>query len=50
MGVSDLIIGLTIVSIGTSLPELFSSIVAATKRQHDMALGNIIDPTSLTHW
>ncbi|WDI35174.1 calcium/sodium antiporter [Entomospira entomophila] len=41
-GVSDLIIGLTIVSIGTSLPELFSSIVAATKRQHDMALGNII--------
>lgn len=42
LGVSDLIIGLTIVAIGTSLPELASSIVAARKGEHDLALGNII--------
>lgn len=41
-GISDLIIGLTIVAIGTSLPELASSVVAARKGQHDMALGNIL--------
>jgi cation:H+ antiporter len=41
-GVSDLIIGLTIVAIGTSLPELASSIIAARKGEHDIALGNII--------
>ncbi len=42
LGVSDLIIGLTIVALGTSLPELASSIVAARKGEHDLALGNII--------
>ncbi len=42
LGVSDLIIGLTIVAIGTSLPELVSSIIAARKGEHDIALGNII--------
>lgn len=42
LGVSDLIIGLTIVAVGTSLPELASSIVAARKGEHDLALGNII--------
>ena len=42
LGVSDVIIGLTIVSIGTSLPELASSIAAACKGQHDMALGNVL--------
>lgn len=42
LGVSDLIIGLTIVAIGTSLPELASSIAAASKGEHDLALGNII--------
>ncbi|MDD1621672.1 MAG: calcium/sodium antiporter [Methylococcaceae bacterium] len=42
LGVSDLVIGLTIVAIGTSLPELASSIVAARKGEHDLALGNII--------
>ena len=41
-GVSDLIIGLTIVAIGTSLPELASSIVAIRKNQHDLAIGNVI--------
>ncbi|VAW71709.1 Inner membrane protein YrbG, predicted calcium/sodium:proton antiporter [hydrothermal vent metagenome] len=41
-GVSDLIIGLTIVAIGTSLPELAASIVSARKGEHDIALGNII--------
>lgn len=42
LGVSDLVIGLTIVAIGTSLPELASSIVAARKGEDDLALGNII--------
>lgn len=41
-GVSDLVIGLTIVAIGTSLPELASSVAAARKGEHDLALGNII--------
>ena len=42
LGVSDLIIGLTIVAIGTSLPELAASIASAMKNQHELALGNII--------
>jgi len=41
-GVSDLIIGLTIVAMGTSLPELASSVIAARKGEHDIALGNIL--------
>jgi cation:H+ antiporter len=41
-GVSDLIIGLTIVAIGTSLPELASAIAATRKGEHDLALGNIL--------
>ena len=41
-GVSDLIVGLTIVAIGTSLPELASSIIAARRGEHDIALGNIL--------
>jgi len=41
-GVSDLVIGLTVVAIGTSLPELASSIAAIRKKEHDMALGNVI--------
>lgn len=41
-GVSDLIIGLTIVALGTSLPELASSVIAARKGEHDIALGNIL--------
>lgn len=42
LGVSDLLIGLTIVAIGTSLPELASSIAAARKGEDDLAVGNII--------
>lgn len=42
LGVSDLIIGLTIVAVGTSLPELASSIMATRKREHDIALGNVL--------
>lgn len=42
LGVSDRIIGLTIVAVGTSLPELFASAMAAKKGESDMAIGNII--------
>ena len=41
-GVSDLIIGLTIVALGTSLPELAASIIAARKGEHDRAIGNVV--------
>ncbi|PIP80317.1 MAG: calcium/sodium antiporter [Gammaproteobacteria bacterium CG22_combo_CG10-13_8_21_14_all_40_8] len=42
MGVSELVIGLTVVAVGTSLPELAASIASAIKKEHDMAIGNII--------
>jgi len=42
LGVSDLFIGLTIVAVGTSLPEMASSIMAVRKGEHDLALGNIL--------
>jgi cation:H+ antiporter len=41
-GISDLVIGLTIVAVGTSLPELAASVVSALKKEHDIAIGNII--------
>jgi cation:H+ antiporter len=41
-GISDLVIGLTIIAIGTSLPELAASIVSIIKKEDDLALGNII--------
>ena len=41
-GVSELIIGLTIIAIGTSLPELAASITGALKGEHDIALGNVV--------
>jgi len=41
-GLSEVIIGLTIVAIGTSLPELITSVVAARKGENDIAVGNII--------
>ena len=42
IGVSDLIIGLTIVAAGTSLPELATSVVAALKGERDIAVGNVV--------
>jgi cation:H+ antiporter len=42
LGVSQKIIGLTIIAAGTSLPELMTSIVAALKRNSDIAIGNVI--------
>ena len=42
LGVSDLVIGLTIVALGTSLPELAASIVAVRKGEHDIAIGNVV--------
>lgn len=41
-GVSETIIGLTVVAIGTSLPELVTSVIAAVRRHTDLALGNIL--------
>ncbi len=41
-GISDLVIGLTIIAIGTSLPELAASIMSIIKKEDDLALGNII--------
>jgi cation:H+ antiporter len=41
-GVSDLIIGLTIVALGTSLPELAASVIAVRKGEHDIAIGNVV--------
>jgi cation:H+ antiporter len=42
MGVSELIIGLTVIAVGTSIPELVVSVTSATKGQTDLAIGNII--------
>ena len=42
MGVSEAVIGLTIVALGTSLPELATSVIAASKKNCDIALGNVI--------
>lgn len=42
LGVSELVIGLTIVAIGTSLPELAASIAGALKGEHDIVVGNVI--------
>lgn len=41
-GVSDLIIGLTVIAVGTSLPELAASLIATRKGENDIALGNIL--------
>jgi len=41
-GVSDTLIGLTIVAVGTSLPELVTALVAAVRRQGDIAFGNVV--------
>ena len=41
-GISDLVIGLTIIAIGTSLPELAATVMSALKGEHDIAVGNIL--------
>jgi cation:H+ antiporter len=41
-GISDLVIGLTIIAIGTSLPELMASIMGVLKGEHDLVIGNVI--------
>ncbi|MGD8281201.1 MAG: calcium/sodium antiporter [Gemmatimonadota bacterium] len=42
LGVSQVVIGLTVVAVGTSLPELATSLVAAARRESDIAVGNVI--------
>ncbi|MCW5732388.1 MAG: calcium/sodium antiporter [Alphaproteobacteria bacterium] len=42
LGISETVIGLTIVAIGTSLPELVTSVLAAIRRQGDVAFGNVV--------
>ena len=42
LGVSEIIVGLTVIAIGTSLPELAASVTAAKKGQSDMAIGNVV--------
>ncbi len=41
-GVDDMVVGLTIVAVGTSLPELASSLAAARKGEHELAIGNVL--------
>ena len=42
IGISETVIGLTLVAVGTSLPELATSVIAAFKKQADVAMGNVI--------
>jgi cation:H+ antiporter len=42
LGVSDTVIGLTVVAVGTSLPELATSVIAAIRKQGEIALGNVL--------
>ena len=42
LGLSDLVIGLTVIAIGTSLPELASAVAAARRSEHDLIIGNIV--------
>jgi cation:H+ antiporter len=42
LGVSDLVIGLTVVAVGTSLPELVASVVASLRGERDIAVGNVV--------
>jgi cation:H+ antiporter len=42
MGISELVIGIVVVALGTSLPELAASLVSAIKKEHDIAIGNVI--------
>lgn len=46
LGVSERVIGLTVVAVGTSLPELFASVMSAKRGETDLAIGNIIGSVS----
>ena len=50
IGVSEFMIGLTLVAVGTSLPELAASIVAAVNHETSIIIGNIVDLTLLNNW
>ncbi|MFQ9109069.1 MAG: sodium:calcium antiporter [Coprococcus sp.] len=45
-GLSETLIGLTVVAFGTSLPELVTSIVASRKGENDLAIGNVVGSIS----
>ncbi len=47
--ISELFIGLTIVALGTSLPEIATSVVAIMKREHDIVVGNVVGSNILTY-
>jgi cation:H+ antiporter len=47
LGVSDLIIGLTVIAVGTSLPEIATSILAAVRGERDIAVGNVIGSNTI---
>ena len=42
LGMSEILVGLTIVAVGTSLPELVTSVVASIKKENDIAIGNVV--------
>ena len=50
LGVTQTVIGLTIVSAGTSMPELVTSLVAAYRGKADLAIGNVVGTTCSTSW
>lgn len=50
LGVSELLVGLTIVAAGTSLPELATSVVAAIRKERDIAVGNIVGSNIFNLW
>jgi len=47
LGVSDLIIGLTIIAVGTSMPEVATSVTAAVRGERDIAVGNVVGSSTL---
>ena len=49
MGVSDVVIGLTVVAAGTSMPEVATSITAAIKGERDIAVGNVVGSNNVQH-
>ena len=49
LGMSEAMIGLTIVAAGTSMPELATSVVAALKKRSDIAIGNVVGDQYLQH-